>query len=298
MAGFSEILKELGGTPSQFDTIRKKYIKNLSHYTGRNTIVYYSGWLSKPGAPGADINDLDMTGFMENVKGLDCTKGLDLILHTPGGNPAAAESIVNYLRVKFNNDIRIIVPHLAMSAGTMIACSGKEIVMGKHSSLGPVDPQLGGIPAYSVKKEFEEAQIDLQGHPENMGYWSLQLQKYPPGFLKLAIDSIDLSSVLVKEWLGTCMFDKKKPEEAKVIKTIVDSLNEHDNSKTHGRHYDVKFCKNIGLKIINLEDDSKLQDKVLSIHHSMMLTFNSTNAVKIIENNKSGTVIQQAVLQK
>ena len=47
-----------------------------------------------------------------------------------------------------------------------------------------------------------------------------------------------------------------------------------------------------------MEEDPKLQDKVLSIHHAMMLTFNSTNAVKIIENNKTGTVIQQAILQK
>ena len=296
MAGFSTIQKELGTIPSQFDVIRRKYIKNLSSYTKRNVIVYYSGWLSKPGAPGSDINDLDMAGFMENVKGLDCSKGLDLIIHTPGGNPTAAESIVKYLRMKFNNDIRVIVPHLAMSAGTMIACSGKEIIMGKHSSLGPVDPQLNGIPAYSVKKEFEEAKKDLLINPGNTPYWSLQMQKYPPGFLNVAIDSINLASELVKEWLGTCMFDGNKDGEK--ITRIVNGLNEHDNSKTHGRHFDIMFCKNLGLNILSLEDDTKLQDKVLSIHHAMMLTFNSTNAVKIIENNNNGTMIQQAVIQK
>ena len=173
MAGFSDIQKELGVTPSQLDVIRRKYIKQLATYTKRNVIVYYSGWLSKPGIPGVDINDLDMAGFMENVKDIDCSKGLDLILHTPGGNPTAAESIVKYLRIKFNNDIRVIVPHLAMSAGTMIACSGKEIIMGKHSSLGPVDPQLNGLPAYSVKKEFEEAKNDLLKNPNNVPYLSL-----------------------------------------------------------------------------------------------------------------------------
>lgn len=296
MAGFSDIQKELGVTPSQLDVIRRKYIKQLATYTKRNVIVYYSGWLSKPGISGVDINDLDMAGFMENVKGLDCSKGLDLILHTPGGNPTAAESIVKYLRIKFNNDIRVIVPHLAMSAGTMIACSGKEIIMGKHSSLGPVDPQLNGLPAYSVKKEFEEAKNDLLKNPNNVPYWSLQLQKYPPGFLNVAIDSINLSSELVKEWLGTCMFDKDTDKDK--ILNIVNGLNEHDNSKTHGRHFDVQFCKKLGLKITLLEDDPKLQDKVLSIHHSMMLTFNSSNAVKIIENNEKGTMIQQAILQK
>ena len=50
-------------------------------------------------------------------------------------DPAAAEAIVNYLRLKFDYDIRVIVPQLAMSAGTMIACAAKEIIIGKQSSL-------------------------------------------------------------------------------------------------------------------------------------------------------------------
>lgn len=77
---------------------------------------------------------------MTCIHGMDCSKGLDLVLHTPGDSPAAAEAIVNCLRAKFGNDIRVIVPQLAMSAGTMIACSAKQIIMGKQSSLGPIDP--------------------------------------------------------------------------------------------------------------------------------------------------------------
>ena len=72
---------------------------------------------------------------------LDRSKGLDLILHTPGGSGAATESLVNYLHQMFGNDIRAFVPQLAMSAGTILACSCKEIYMGKHSNLGLVDPQ-------------------------------------------------------------------------------------------------------------------------------------------------------------
>ena len=77
---------------------------------------------------------------MTCIHGMDCSKGLDLVLHTPGDSPAAAEAIVNNLRAKFGKDIRVIVPQLAMSAGTMIACSAKQIIMGKQSSLGPIDP--------------------------------------------------------------------------------------------------------------------------------------------------------------
>ena len=113
--------------------------------------------MTKQGVPNLDINDADMTGFMNCVHGMDCTRGLDLILHTPGGSPAAAEAIVNYLRTKFNMNIRVIIPQLAMSAGTIISCAAKEIVMGKQSSLGPIDLKFNGIPTYNIKMEFEEA---------------------------------------------------------------------------------------------------------------------------------------------
>ena len=291
MAGISEITKQLGVTPTPLDSIRRKYIKELSKYTGRETIAYYSGWLSKQNnVPGIEIDDSDMTGLMEVVRGLKCNKGLDLIMHTPGGNPTAAESMVKYLRSKFNNDIRIIVPHLAMSAGTMIACSGKEIIMGKHSSLGPIDPQFNGIPAYSIKKEFEDAKEELSKNPSSAIYWKLKLEKYPAAYLNIALDSIDLAEQLVREWLETCMFETDQDKQKKIDK-IVKSLNEHESSKSHGRHFDIDFCNSIGLKIFRLEDDQKLQDKVLSVHHAFTLTFNQSNAVKIIENNMTGSMI-------
>jgi membrane-bound ClpP family serine protease len=71
------------------------------------------------------ISDAMMPGLMTAVKGLDKSRGLDLILHTPGGEINATEQIVFYLREVFNGDIRAIVPHLAMSAGTMIASPAK-----------------------------------------------------------------------------------------------------------------------------------------------------------------------------
>lgn len=284
MAGWDDIVTELNShkEPERYDIIRQKYLKDLESQTGRNIIAYYSSWLKKSVAD-TDINDLDMNGFMNSVRGMDCSHGLDLILHTPGGSPVAAESIVKYLRSKFGNDIRVIIPHLSMSAGTMIACSAKEIIMGKQSSLGPIDPQFQGIPAYNIKKEFEEAKADLSLHRENFDYWRILLSKYPAAFVKVASDAIELSDKLVKEWLGTCMFDKD--QDADTIRNIVSSLNEHEKSKEHGRHFDVNFCKNIGLKIYELEKDQQLQDAVLSVHHAFMLTCALGPIVKVIESS-------------
>lgn len=291
MAGWDDILKELNETMSQSDFVRRKYLKKLSELTKRNTIAYYSAFLSRSNVPNTDINDLDMTGFMNALKGMDCSKGLDLILHTPGGSPAAAEAIISYLRKKFNNDIRVIVPQIAMSAGTMMACAAKVIVMGNQSSLGPVDPQFNGIPAYNIQMEFEEAKRDLAENPQNVQYWAIKLQQYPAAFLKTAIDAIELSGTLLREWLSTCMFVGEDPS---VIEQIIAKLNEHGDSKSHGRHFNIDFCRSIGLKIEALEDNNDFQDAVLSVHHAYMLTFGGSDAVKIIESQEGKAVINHA----
>jgi len=162
MPNWHQINEELKKSGSTFDLIRRKYLSRLSKHTGRNTIIYYSGWLQKNNVPGLEVNDADKNGLMTVIHNLDRTKGLDLILHTPGGQTAATESIVDYIHSMFGNDVRAIVPQLAMSAGTMIACSCKEIIMGKQSSLGPIDPQFNGIPAHGVVEEFKRAYTEIK----------------------------------------------------------------------------------------------------------------------------------------
>ena len=72
MAGWDDKLREFNETMYQSDFVRRKYLRKLSEYTGRNTIDYYSAFLNKPNASNLDINDLDMTGFMNALKGMEC----------------------------------------------------------------------------------------------------------------------------------------------------------------------------------------------------------------------------------
>jgi len=140
---WSEILAELNATsPPDLDGVRRKYLHELHKYTGRNVILYASGWLQREDASPSltSITDEDIHALMEVTNGLR-GDALDLILHSPGGSPEAAEALVMYLRSRFER-IRVIVPNLAMSAATMIACAADEIVMGPHSFLGPTDPQV------------------------------------------------------------------------------------------------------------------------------------------------------------
>lgn len=299
MPSWGELLSELQDHPDtngqtiralSFDELRNKYISALADYTNRNVIAYYSGWLKPGKTQNIDINDSDITGFMNSIKDLDASKGLDLILHTPGGDPTATEGIVKYLHNKFGEDIRVIVPQLAMSAGTMLACSAKVIIMGKHSCLGPIDPQYGGVPAYNIVTEFREAKSDLDNNPDAKHYWELQLKKYPAAFFYTVLDAINLSDALVSEWLLEYMFgDEDKKDSKKKVNRIVGKLNA--NNKSHSRHFTSNFCKQLGLNIIDLEADQELQELVLSVHHSFVITIDATPATKIIENQNGARYI-------
>ena len=74
---------------------------------------------------------------------------IDLILHTPGGLVLASEQIAKAL-VERKGKVTVFIPHYAMSGGTMIALAADEIVMDNNAVLGPVDPQIGGMPAGSI----------------------------------------------------------------------------------------------------------------------------------------------------
>jgi ClpP class serine protease len=106
MPSWHELLSEIKVKGSTYDIVRRHYLSKLNRVTGRNVILYYSGWLQKPGLPGVQVNDADKNGFMTVIHGLDRSKGLDLVLHTPGGETAATESLVDYLHSMFGTDIR------------------------------------------------------------------------------------------------------------------------------------------------------------------------------------------------
>ena len=263
----------------------KLMFKNLINYTKRNCVVYYSCWQQKPGINGAfAIDDDDRNGFMTALHGLDKTKGPDLVLHTPGGDLAATQSIVDYLYNFFNGDIRVIVPHTAMSAGTMIACSAKEIVMGKHSNLGPIDPQINNMPAHEFVNLLNQAMDDInQG--KNLAYWQMTLNKYPPTFFGLCNNAIAVSKKIVSTWLCRSMLIGKSQID---VDRTVEYLSNYQFHLQHNTRLSISdLAANTSLKITPLENDQKLQDYVLSLYHCYQIAAGMTNCSKIIENHKS-----------
>ena len=95
------------------------------------------------------INIEDSEAVLRAIRLTPPDQPIDLILHTPGGLVLAAEQIANALSDR-KGKVTVFVPHYAMSGGTLIALAANEIVMDTNAVLGPVDPQIAGMPASSI----------------------------------------------------------------------------------------------------------------------------------------------------
>ena len=91
------------------------------------------------------------------------------------------------------------------------------------------------------------------------------------------------------------MFETDKQADEK-IEIIVQELTNHALTLSHARHLSAEKCSDLGMKIEKLEDNPKLQDAVLNVHHTCMLTFSATPAIKIIENH-NGTAFIKMISQ-
>lgn len=252
---------------------------------GRNVILYGSAFLQKTAPPGLlQITHEEINGFMSVVYGMDCTKGLTLLLHTPGGVINAAETIVAYLWSKFT-DIEVIVPTYAMSAGTMISLAANRIVMGRQSQLGPIDPQIpvGGsyISARSITDQFDRARADVLSDLHTAHVWAPVLQSLGPGLLQEAHNQLAYGEQMVSRWLEQRMLTGASDATLKAA-SAAKHFNDASIHKSHGRRIDRHEARDQNLVVLDLEDDQGLQEAVLTSYHVMTLLFEKSPACKIL----------------
>lgn len=287
MSGWNQIVDEVNAHPNGLDGVRSEKIDDYAAHVGRNVICYYSGWLQRQDPATAyltQITDDDKHGFMNALHGMKPELGLDLILHCPGGDLAATESLIHYLRSKFGHDIRTIVPQISMSGGTMLAFCGSEIAMARHSNLGPIDPQLGEMSVMDILADWESARAEILANPAAGALWAPITSKYPLGFIQhceaIKAWGIEIGTRALKE--GMLRSDKNPAGKAAEIVNLFTSKQTH---RSHARHLHREDCAAAGLNIVHIEDEQPYQDKLLSVHHAFMVSLSSANVAKVIENN-------------
>jgi hypothetical protein len=194
----------------------------------------------------------------------------------------------------FDNDVRAIVPQLAMSGGTIMALSCNKIIMGKESSIGPIDPQFGPMAANGLIQEFERIRAEIKQDPSNALLWEPILRKINPGFITECENAVRWARDMAQRFLKKNMF-KGDPSPTKKINRIISHLTDKTTTINHGRHIGLDEAQSLfGDHVVTLESDQKLQDLVLTVHHAAVITLQATDAYKIIE-NQTGRAFMQGV---
>lgn len=279
---------------AQLSTERKRQLKRISELRGDRDVLVYASDLAKPQAP-VSIAYADLVPFSDQLANLTGSK-LDLILETPGGSGEVAEDIIRALRSKYDQ-IGVIIPGWAKSAGTIIAMAADEILLEPASALGPIDAQiiwqgkvfsagalLEGLE--KIKKEVADSGV------LNKAYIPI-LQSVSPGEIEHARNAQDFAKTLVTDCLarfkfktwqrhsstGSPVTDEEKRNRAE---EIAGQLRDHGRWLTHGRSIKLDDFLRMRLQVENYADNSELADAIRRYHTLLRMTFD-TNVYKVFE---------------
>ena len=283
---------------NQLTQERKKQLARVSELRGRAVLAFTSA-ISKSKAP-ISIDYDDIVPIKDQLSNLTGDK-IDIILETPGGYAEYAEQIVEYIRRKFS-DVAFIIPGAAMSAGTIMAMAGDDILMSPLSSLGPIDAQI-----FQQGKRFS-AHAFLEGLNKikeeindtgilNKAYIPI-LQNVSPGEIQSAQNALDFAKDLVTGWLSKYKFKNWKihssnqqpvaeKDKKKRAAEIADQLCDHGKWKTHGRSISIDDLRKMKLKITDYTESQELSDAIERYFTLLKMDFDSSTFFKIYETPKS-----------
>ncbi len=137
--------------------MRLAAIRRIERHRGSRviTLIHRQEAIAVLGVPVARFLTIDDSeAVLRAIRLTPPTMRIDLIVHTPGGLQIAAEQIA-YALTRHRGPVTVFIPYYALSGGTLIALAADEIVMDPNAVLGPIDPQLGVIPASSILKVME-----------------------------------------------------------------------------------------------------------------------------------------------
>lgn len=277
--------------------LRRETFVRIERITGRPLISYVAQTSNIAQGVPAHIEDSDLIGFDDLVRTTD-GPNVDVFLISNGGSAEASERIVKLLRGRFTS-VRFIVPANAYSAATLICLSGDEILMGASGTLGPIDPQIGGIPTRAILRAFDQVKEQLkQEGPKALPAYAPLLNKYDLHILEMCKSAEELSKELAETWLSTYMLkcDRADPRVA----TIVQSLTSYDHHKSHARGVDRGTARSLGINVTNTETVNELDELVRSLRNQYAFFIEMSPFYKLFENARGinwGRKTQEVTIQ-
>jgi len=257
-------------------------------------LFVYSAAISKQ-LPQLALDQGDFYLIHDLLKSRTSNKKLDFYIETPGGSGEAAEEIGNFLHNNFET-VSFVVSGEAKSAGTILALSGDDILMTETGSLGPIDAQMkigrSLISAYDYVEWVEEKRTEAQKEGRLNPVDATMVAQISPGELLSVFHALKFAEDLVKKWLPKYKFKNwtvtetnKKPVTAdmkqKRAEEIARDLTNHSKWRSHGRSIKIEDLRDIGLKVIDVDQDKELAGIVYRIQAVCRMLFETTAAFKI-----------------
>ncbi len=274
--------------------LRKEQLRRISELRGGRDVLVFAADLKKA-APETSVNYADILPINDQLSNLS-GDSLDVILETPGGSGETAEDIVKLLHGKYQ-EVAVIVPGWAKSAGTIVAMAGDEILMEPASALGPIDAQLfwqGKV--YSADNLLEQMdkikQEVIDTGQLNKAYIPI-LNMMSLGELQAAENALQFAKSLVKEWLAKYKFKNwtthsssgelvTEAEKHERAGEIANQLCNHRYWLTHARSIKIADLEAMRLKITDYSQQPALAEAIRRYHALLHMTF-ETNAYKVFE---------------
>ncbi len=236
------------------------------------------------------IEDSDANMLEGLLQKIDLTKGLVLILSSPGGDGLASERIINICRAySGTGEYEVIIPGKAKSVATMICFGASKIIMGKTSELGSTDPQIvysekekvKRFSIYNIVKSYDDLFERAIKEKGNLQPYIQQLSNYDSREIAEFRNILSLSQDIVIKALKTGMLSGFS--NSKIKRKIKDFLTP-EKVKTHGRPIYAQDAKKSGL-IIEIKD---VKEKFWSIIYELYIRLDNyvstNNVAKCIEN--------------
>lgn len=287
-----QILSEI----KQDQSTRKKYIIAVEKLLEGRPLVSFFTSFNYP----VSIDDSDCDMLQSILQTLDTSKGLALMISTPGGDGLAAERIVNTCRAySGTGDYWAIVPGKAKSAGTIVAMGASKIIMAPSSELGPVDPQIFRVEngqkkvfsAHSLVTGYDRLFNEATAANGRLEPYLQQLSNYDDREINVYRSLITLSENISVKVLSTGMMSGKPTE--KIKKAIEIFLNPVAGTHSHGRPIyanEAKTC-NLGIHLLNVNEP--LWERLYELYIRTEM-FVSMQTCKVVESREEAFYVSRS----
>jgi hypothetical protein len=282
----NNIQKQIFAERAQFPATRTKAIKAVEKDLGGRTLVTF--FTSFSHAVGIDNDDCDM--LQSVLQHIDLSKGLALMVDSPGGDGLAAELIVNTCRAySGTNDYWAIVPGSAKSAASIICMGASKIVMADTSQLGPVDPQIirreganyRQFSAYNLVSSYDKLFKEAVQTKGNLEPFLQQLQSFNITDINHYRDLISLAEDIAIKILKSGMM--KKRTKAQIRKCIELFLDPKMGTISHSRSINRIEAEDCHLKIEKLDVQSARWQAIYELYVRTQDFVNGRYASKCVE---------------